>query len=98
LTQNFVLTSKEYITSHTSAIVSDIGLGTQTSLLWITNSVSWTIVVNFTFNYANAFNVRIGIWYGFFRTSTSVRTFSIGARCSMPANIRFGTFVNICIY
>lgn len=78
-----------------SAIISDVGLGTQASLLWITLSISWTVVVNFASDYANTLNIWIGIRYGFFRTSAIVGTFGISTCCSMPANVGFGTFVNV---
>jgi len=81
----------------TSTIVSDVGLGTQTSLLRIADSVSWTVIVGFASDYADALDVRIGIRYGLLRTGASVRAFSVGTCCSMTANVGLATLVDICI-
>lgn len=82
----------------TPAIVSDVGLGTETSLLRVANGISRTIVVDLAPDYGDALDVGIGIGYGFFRTGARVRAHGVGARRSVTANVGFRAFVNICAF
>lgn len=83
--ENFIFTKNEEIL--TSAVVSNVRLGTQATLLRIANGISRAIAINVARNYADTLDVRIRIRNSSLWTGARVRTLGIRARGPMTASI-----------
>lgn len=80
----------------TSAVVSNVRLRAQTSLLGVANCITRTIAVRVAGHNADALDVRIGIGYRLVRTRTRVRTFGVRTYRSLPTDIGPIAFVYVC--
>lgn len=80
----------------TSAIVPNVGLGAQATLLRIANGISRTVAVHLARHYTYALDVRVGIRNRSLWTRARVGTLGVGARGPVAASIRPRALVYIC--
>lgn len=76
------------ILARMSAVVSNVGLGAQATLLRIANGISRTVAVHLARHYAYALDVRVGIRNRSLWTRARVGTLGVGARGPVAASIR----------
>lgn len=79
----------------TSAVVANVRLGAQTTLLRVANGISRAVAVDLARHYADALDVGVGIRNGSLWTGARVRTLGVGARGPVAAGIRPRAFVHV---
>lgn len=87
--------STRYALTWMPTIVANVWCWTQTALMFITNGISWTIVVWFACDDSYATNTWVWIWNRTLWALTSEGASFIHTKCTLSTTVRFWTFIDI---